>query len=85
MDDVMQLSMDELRCERRAARRDLELALMRSRPVDRDTDPVIGSLRATVRELTDELIRRYASDLDLVDDLLVSGTRAAPQRRAVPA
>jgi hypothetical protein len=59
--------LEELRAARQAARRELELATLRSRPDDPiDLDP----LRQRVRTLTEELIRRYAGDLDLVDRLL---------------
>ena len=59
--------LEELRAARLAARRELELATLRSRPdAPIDLDP----LRRRVRSLTEELIRRYAGDLDLVDLLL---------------
>lgn len=63
----MDVVLEELRAARVAARRELELAALRSRPGDPvDLDP----LRQRVRVLTEELISRYAGDLDLVDLLL---------------
>ncbi|MDO8308340.1 MAG: hypothetical protein Q7V58_08290 [Actinomycetota bacterium] len=63
----MDVILEELRASRLAARRELELATLRSRPdAPIDLDP----LRQRVRALTEELIRRYAGDLDLVDLLL---------------
>jgi hypothetical protein len=81
MDAGAHLTMDELRCERRSTRRDLERALMRTRG-DRGAveDASIAGLRERARLLTDELITRYSSDLDLVDDLLVPAHRPAAAR-----
>ena len=62
--------MTHLRAERTRCRRTLELALLRSRQAGGPTADEVEALRTRVHELTEELIRRYASDLDLVDSLL---------------
>jgi len=73
--DLSHLSFDDLRTSRSEARHELEVAMLRGRS-DRvrseDGGRVIEQLRELVRELTRELIARYAADLDLVDELLVS-------------
>lgn len=82
MKAVRSLSMDELRGQRREARRDLELAVMRERSDRQGADEsMLTAMRERVRSLTDELIARYAADLGLVDSLL----EAAPQRHPVSA
>lgn len=68
--DLASLSLDEVRAERTRCRRALELAQLRSRQPDGPTADDIATLRTRVHELTEELIGRYASDLDLVDSLL---------------
>lgn len=80
---AMDLTMDELRCERRSARRDLERARMRTRGQrGAPADDAIDAMSERVRVLTDELIARYAADLSQVDTLLVSAARAVatPER-----
>jgi hypothetical protein len=62
--------MEDLRARRAAARRAAEIAHLRARQgggADADT---LAGLDATVADLTDELIARYAEDLSLVDSLL---------------
>jgi hypothetical protein len=68
--DPAALSMAELRSLRVRAKRELELARMRSGPDDEKGQARIVDLRLDVNSLTDELIRRYAGDLTLVDSLL---------------
>ena len=67
--DLASLSMGDLRSARARARRALELAQLRSRQVDGGAEQ-IAALTERVRALSDELIRRYADDLSLVDSLL---------------
>lgn len=64
------LSLDRLRADRTAARRDLELGQMRARQHDGIADSALSGLRERVSALTEELIARYAADLSLVDSLL---------------
>jgi hypothetical protein len=64
------LSLGELRAERSRCRCDFELAQLRSRQPDGPTAEQLADLRSRVHELTEELIRRYAADLDLVDSVL---------------
>ncbi len=64
------LPLAQLRADRTAARRDLEIAQMRARQHDGIADGALGRLRETVTALTEELIARYAADLSLVDSLL---------------
>lgn len=68
--DLATLPLADLRAERTRRRRALELAQLRSRQPDGPTVADIAELRSRVHALTDELIGRYASDLDLVDYLL---------------
>ena len=68
--DRAALTLDELRRERARSRRALELAQLRSRQPDGPSAEDVAVLRSHVHELTEELIDRYASDLDLVDSLL---------------
>jgi hypothetical protein len=68
--DPSALSFAELRAERTRCRRDLELAQLRSRQPDGPTAEEVAGLRSRVHALTEDLILRYASDLDLVDSLL---------------
>lgn len=68
--DLMTLTLADLRAERTRCRRTLELAQLRSRQPDGPTAADITELRSRVHALTEELIGRYASDLDLVDSLL---------------
>ncbi len=86
MDAWGDMTMDELRCERRGSRRDLERAQMRSRG-ERGAveDAAVPMLRERVRVLTEELITRYRKDLALVDDLLVPAGRPAERRDPAPA
>ena len=67
---VEALSLDDLRHQRISARRAAEFEHLRARQGDGTTAPELARLDARVRELTDELIRRYAADLSLVDSLL---------------
>lgn len=86
MDTWGDLTMDELRCERRGSRRDLERALMRSRG-ERGAveDAAVPMLRERVRLLTEELIARYSRDLTLVDELLVPAGGHTARHEAAPA
>ena len=86
MDVWGELTMDELRYERRGSRRDLERALMRSRG-ERGAieDAAVPMLRERVRLLTDELITRYSRDLTLVDELLVPAGGRTGRRDAATA
>ncbi len=68
--DPAALGLTELRAERTRCRRALELAQLRSRQPTGPTAEDVAALRSRVHALTEELIRRYASDLDLVDSLL---------------
>ena len=68
--DLSQLSLADLRSERIRCRRSLELARLRSRQEGGPSPGDIGDLRARADALTEELIRRYAADLSLVDYLL---------------
>jgi hypothetical protein len=68
--DLSALTLAELRGERTRRRRGLELAHLRSRLPDGPTADDIAELRSLVHSLTEELIGRYAADLDLVDSLL---------------
>jgi hypothetical protein len=68
--DLSVLVLDQLRAERTRCRRALDLAQLRSRRPDGPTADELAVLRERVRMLTEELIRRYASDLGLVDSLL---------------
>jgi hypothetical protein len=68
--DPSVLPLGELRAERSRCRRALDLAQLRSRQPDGPTPQEVAVLRAQVHALTEELIRRYASDLALVDSLL---------------
>lgn len=68
--DATTLTLAELRAERTRCRRALELAQLRSRQPDGPTADAVAELRSRVHALTEELITRYASDLDLVDSLL---------------
>lgn len=68
--DLATLTLAELRAERTRSRRALELAQLRSRQPDGPSPEDAAELRARVHALTEELIGRYASDLDLVDSLL---------------
>lgn len=68
--DLTALTLIELRAERTRWRRALELAQLRSRQPDGPTAEDVAELRSRVHALTEELITRYASDLDLVDSLL---------------
>ena len=68
--DLSALTLAELRVERTLVRRALELAHLRSRLPDGPTAHDITELRSRVHSLTEELIGRYATDLDLVDSLL---------------
>jgi hypothetical protein len=68
--DPSALSLAEVREERTRCRRALELAQLRSRQPDGPSAEDVAMLRSRVQELTEELIGRYASNLDLVDSLL---------------
>ena len=65
------LPFDELRAARWSTRRELEVARLQGRP---EADELAGLLR----DLTDELIERYAADPTLIDLLLAqdSGARS---------
>jgi hypothetical protein len=65
------LPFEELRRCRAEARREAELARMRSRQAGRVPSEEVARLDAAARALTDELIARYAADLSLVDSLLI--------------
>lgn len=69
-DDLSRLSMPALRERRLRSRRGLELAQLRARHPGGATTQDVELLRSEVDALTEELIRRYAADLDLVDSLL---------------
>ncbi|MBK9740426.1 MAG: hypothetical protein IPO93_13145 [Actinobacteria bacterium] len=69
------LPMEELRTERMAARRALELAHLRMRQEGSGGQERVDSLHRRVLALTEELIRRYQYDLSLVDGLLDSTAR----------
>jgi hypothetical protein len=64
------LTLDALRAERTRCRRALEVAQLRSRQPDGPTAADLAVLRSRVHALTEELIDRYAANLDLVDSLL---------------
>lgn len=64
------LALTSLRAERSRCRQELELARLRSRQEGGPSPDDIAALRAQAEDLTDELIRRYAADLTLVDSLL---------------
>jgi hypothetical protein len=64
------LTMAGLRDERTRCRQALELARLRSRHEGVPTAEAVAGLRARADALTEELIRRYAADLGLVDSLL---------------
>ena len=68
--ELAALGLAELRAERTRCRRALELAQLRSRQPDGPTAEDVAALRSRVHALTEELIRSYAADLDLVDSLL---------------
>lgn len=68
--DLSTIPMAELRAERTRCRRALELAQLRSRQPGGPTPDEVAVLRSRAQELTEELIRRYADDLYLVDYLL---------------
>jgi hypothetical protein len=68
--DLRSLTLAELRSVRTRCRRALELAQLLARNPDGPTGDDIAGLRIRVHALTEELITRYASDLDLVDSLL---------------
>jgi hypothetical protein len=68
--DLSTLPIAALRAERTRCRRALELAQLRSRQPGGPTPDELADLRSRAQELTEELIRRYADDLDLVDSLL---------------
>jgi hypothetical protein len=70
--DPRTLSLDVLRANRTTARRQLELARMRVRLDNPAAVEELDQLRSVVEALTEELIRRYAADLSLVDNLLAS-------------
>ena len=82
--DVSAITLVELRAERTRCRRALELARLSSRQPDGPTADDLVVLRARIHALTEELISRYASDLSLVDSLLVAayphrvGSKPAP-------
>jgi hypothetical protein len=68
--DLNQLALADLRSERIRCRRSLELARLRSRQDGVPSAGELDDLRARADALTEELIRRYAADLSLVDSLL---------------
>ena len=71
--DLAALPMAWLRAERIRCRRALELAHLRSRQAGGPTpERASAGSRQRADALTEELIRRYASDLDLVDSLLLA-------------
>lgn len=72
IDDLASLPMARLREERIRCRRALEVAHLRSRQPGGPTPEDVAELRQRTDALTEELIRRYASDLDLVDSLLLA-------------
>jgi hypothetical protein len=72
IDDLAALPMARLREERIRCRRALEVAHLRSRQPGGPTPEDVALLRRRTDALTEELIRRYASDLDLVDSLLLA-------------
>lgn len=70
--DLSALPMAWLREERIRCRRAMEVAHLRSRQPGGATPEQLASLRQRADALTEELIGRYASDLDLVDSLLLA-------------
>jgi hypothetical protein len=72
IDDLVALPMARLREERIRCRRALEVAQLRSRQPGGPTPEDVARLRRRTDALTEELIRRYASDLGLVDSLLLA-------------
>lgn len=68
--DLSGMPLAELREERMAARRALELAQLRMRQTADSPQEELEELRARVAVLTEELIARYAADLSRVDSLL---------------
>jgi hypothetical protein len=71
--DLSAMPIERLRSERMEARRALELAHLRMRQEGGGGQALVDSLHRRVAGLTDELIRRYAADLTLVDGLLDAG------------
>jgi hypothetical protein len=64
------LSLADLRGQRTAVRRHLELARMKGHAHDAGEQSAIKELQVRVQALTNELIDRYSADLALVDTLL---------------
>lgn len=68
--DLASLDLDDLRARRTVARRTAELARLRARQGGEPGPDEVARLDSIVSALTDELIARYAANLDLVDALL---------------